>query len=289
MNELLRLNNLRKVFPIRPSASEPAHELVAVDDVSFSLAPGGSLAVVGESGSGKTTVARMVAGLETPTSGHIALNGKGRTAAHAGQRARKAQARDIQMVFQDPYTSLDPKQTVEAAIDEILRAHFAWEAGRRQKRVAQLLDQVGLDQRQAAARPRALSGGQRQRAAIARALALEPRLLILDEAVAALDVSVQAQIINLLADLRTETGVAFLFISHDLGVVRQVSDDCVVMHRGRVVEAGSTTAILDNPQDDYTRTLLSALPRPGWVPRRRNVPEDAAPPIGNAQDAPISR
>lgn len=278
MSELLRLDNLRKVFHVRASGGEPAGELVAVDDVTFALSPGGSLAVVGESGSGKTTVARMVAGLETPTSGRIILDGKPRGAARAERGARKARARQVQMVFQDPYTSLDPNQTIEAAIHEVLRAHFPWDADRRRERVAQLLDQVGLDRRQADARPRALSGGQRQRAAIARALALEPRLLILDEAVAALDVSVQAQIINLLADLRAETGVAFLFISHDLGVVRQVSDDCVVMHRGRVVEAGGTAAILDDPQDPYTQTLLSAVPRPGWVPRRRTGPQHSGAP-----------
>ncbi|MER6557145.1 ATP-binding cassette domain-containing protein [Streptomyces sp. NPDC001027] len=269
MSELLRLESLRKVFPVRASAGEPAGELVAVDDVSFTLPPGGSLAVVGESGSGKTTVARMVAGLETPTAGRITLDGEPREAARARRGARKARARQIQMVFQDPYTSLDSQQTIESAIEELLRAHFDWDADRRRERVAELLDQVGLDKRQGGARPRALSGGQRQRAAIARALALEPRLLILDEAVAALDVSVQAQIINLLTDLRAETGVAYLFISHDLGVVRQISDDCVVMHRGRVVEAGRTTAVLDDPQDAYTQRLLSAVPRPGWVPRRR--------------------
>ncbi|MEU9918581.1 ATP-binding cassette domain-containing protein [Streptomyces sp. NPDC051001] len=269
MSELLRLDNLRKVFHVRASAGEPAGELVAVDNVSFTLPPGGSLAVVGESGSGKTMVARMVAGLETPTSGAIVLDGSPVEAARAGRGARKARARRMQMVFQDPYTSLDPKQTIEAAIEELLRAHFSWDADRRRERVAQLLDQVGLDRRQGGARPRALSGGQRQRAAIARALALQPRLLILDEAVAALDVSVQAQIINLLADLRAETGVAYLFISHDLGVVRQVSHDCVVMHRGRVVEAGRTATVLDDPQDPYTQALLSAVPRPGWVPRRR--------------------
>ncbi|MCX5053074.1 MULTISPECIES: ATP-binding cassette domain-containing protein [unclassified Streptomyces] len=278
MSELLRLDSLRKVFPVRTSAGEPAGELVAVDDVSFALPPGGSLAVVGESGSGKTTVARMVAGLEASTSGRIILDGDPVEASRAGRGARKTRARQVQMVFQDPYTSLDPKQTIEAAIEELLRAHFPWDADRRRERVAQLLDQVGLDKRQGGARPRALSGGQRQRAAIARALALEPRLLILDEAVAALDVSVQAQIINLLADLRTETGVAYLFISHDLGVVRQISDDCVVMHRGRVVEEGRTAAVLDDPQDPYTQRLLSAVPRPGWVPRRRADAQHASAP-----------
>ncbi len=269
MTPLLRVENLRKVFP--SSRSGTGEGFVAVNDVSFSLPAGGSLAVVGESGSGKTTVARMIAGMETPTSGLVEYGGTARDIGRIRQRDRKARAREVQMVFQDPYTSLDPNQTVAAAIEEILRVHFPDDTAHHGERVQELLRQVGLDERQGSARPRALSGGQRQRAAIARALALRPRLLILDEAVAALDVSVQAQIINLLADLRAETQVAYLFISHDLGVVRQVSDECVVMHHGSVVEAGPTARILDHPQDPYTQRLLSAVPRPGWVPRRRTA------------------
>ncbi|UXY24322.1 ATP-binding cassette domain-containing protein [Streptomyces cynarae] len=206
MTPLLRVEHLRKVFP-SPRATD-AEGFIAVDDVSFALPPGGSLAVVGESGSGKTTVARMIAGLETPTFGLIGYDGTARATGRAHHRERRTRAREVQMVFQDPYTSLDPHQSVAAAIGEILRVHFPEESAHHGERVQQLLQQVGLDERQGAARPRALSGGQRQRAAIARALALRrPRLLILDEAVAALDVSVQAQIINLLADLRRwETG-----------------------------------------------------------------------------------
>ncbi|MBK3573898.1 ABC transporter ATP-binding protein [Streptomyces sp. MBT65] len=267
MTPLLRVEKLRKVFP--PPRSGSGEGFVAVDDVSFALPAGGSLAVVGESGSGKTTVARMIAGMETPTSGLVEYDGTARAGGRIRQRDRRARAREVQMVFQDPYTSLDPHQTVAAAIEEILRVHFPDDTAHHGDRVRELLRQVGLDERQGAARPRALSGGQRQRAAIARALALRPRLLILDEAVAALDVSVQAQIINLLADLRAETQVAYLFISHDLGVVRQVSDECVVMHHGSVVEAGPTARILDHPEDPYTQRLLSAVPRPGWIPRRR--------------------
>jgi oligopeptide transport system ATP-binding protein len=175
------------------------------------------------------------------------------------------------MVFQDPYTSLDPSQTVAKAVDEVLREHFRLTRKERRERVLELLDQVGMDTRHAESLPRALSGGQRQRVAIARALAGGPRLLILDEAVSALDVSVQAQVLNMLADLRASLEVAFLFISHDLGVVRQVSEECIVMHRGRVVEAGSTDSVLSCPRDTYTRTLLSAIPGPDWVPRRHLV------------------
>jgi oligopeptide transport system ATP-binding protein len=244
--------------------------LVALDGVSFAVAPGRSLAVVGESGSGKTTAARIIAGLETATSGTVVIDGEPRTDARTGRAERLRRARQVQMVFQDPYASLDPKQTVGSALEEVLRAHpDAPGAGRPEERVVELLDQVGLDRRHAAVRPRRLSGGQRQRVAIARALAIAPRLLILDEAVAALDVSVQAQILNLLADLREVIDIAFLFVSHDLGVVRQVSDQCVVMHRGRIVESGPTDAILDHPQAAYTQRLLDAIPRPGWRPRRR--------------------
>jgi peptide/nickel transport system ATP-binding protein len=182
---------------------------------------------------------------------------------------RKRFARHVQMVFQDPYSSLDPRQSIGAAIAEALKEHFDQESAARAARVQELLDQVGLDARQAGARPQALSGGQRQRAAIARALAVQPRLLILDEAVSALDVSVQAQIINLLVDLRASLGITFLFISHDLAVVRQISEDCAVMHHGRIIESGRTDAILDRPTDEYTRALIDAIPRPGWRPTRR--------------------
>ncbi|MEZ0068134.1 oligopeptide transport system ATP-binding protein [Streptacidiphilus sp. MAP12-20] len=239
----------------------------AVDDVSFSLSAGMSLGIVGESGSGKTTTARIVVGLERADTGQVLVQGQDRTARHAGRgRAhRLARARGIQMVFQDPYLSLDPRTTVEAVLRETLRLHFpkADHTGR----IAELLGQVGLGPREAAALPRRLSGGQRQRVAIARALAVEPAVLVLDEAVAALDVSVQAQILNLLADIREQTGIGYLFITHDLGVVRCVTDDVIVMRNGRVVESGPTAQILAEPQHPYTRLLLDSVPRPGWDPR----------------------
>ncbi|MEV4282671.1 ABC transporter ATP-binding protein [Actinoplanes xinjiangensis] len=218
---------------------------IALDGVSFAVPAGGSLAVVGESGSGKTTCARIVTGLEKATSGTVTLHGS------------------VQMVFQDPYQSLDRRQTVRGCLAEVLAHH-----GRDRSRLGELLDLVGLDRRLGDALPRQLSGGQRQRVAIARALAAEPQLLVLDEAVAALDVSIQAQILNLLVDARAATRVAYLFITHDLSVVRHVCTDVVVMSRGRVVESGPVERVLHQPEHGYTRRLVASVPRPGWVPRR---------------------
>jgi len=258
---ILEVKGLRKEFGA----------LVAVDDVSFSLPPGGSLAIVGESGSGKTTVAKMIVGLERPTAGEIRACGADRSTPARSARDRRRRGAEVQIVFQDPYTSLDPRQTGEATIDEVLRLHRGWDRARRRERIEQLADLVGLDSRQMRALPRSLSGGQRQRVAIARALAAEPRVLILDESVAALDVSIQAQVLNLLADIHDQTQVSYLCISHDLAVVRQLADETVVMWRGRIVERGSTAQVLDEPRDDYTRRLRASVPRPGWRPPRHQV------------------
>ncbi|MFE7213580.1 ABC transporter ATP-binding protein [Streptomyces sp. NPDC057611] len=240
----------------------------AVDGVSFTLRPGGSLGIVGESGCGKTTTARMLVGLETPDAGSIQLNGRDRFAPARGRAERLARAREIQMVFQDPYLSLDPRISVRACLEEVLRLHFPLDAPARRRRVAELLDQVGLGEREATALPRRLSGGQRQRVAIARALAARPQVLILDEAVAALDVSIQAQILDLLTGIRRDEGIGFLFVSHDLAVVRHITDEVVVLSAGRVVESGPTTSVLTRPQHPYTRLLLDSVPRPGWDPAR---------------------
>jgi oligopeptide transport system ATP-binding protein len=231
----------------------------AVNDACFQLGAGQSLGIVGESGSGKTTTARIVTGLERPDTGQILFDGTSRATAD-----RRTRARQIQMVFQDPFLSLDPRLTVAATLRESLRLHFPRK--NHGDRIEELLHQVGLGPREAGARPRQLSGGQRQRVAIARALAVEPRVLVLDEAVAALDVSVQAQILNLLADIRQATGVAYLFITHDLGVVRCVTDEVLVMRHGRIVERGPTAAVMAAPAHPYTSLLLASLPRPGWDP-----------------------
>jgi oligopeptide transport system ATP-binding protein len=259
---VLEASGLRKEFG----------ELVAVDDVSLRVRPAGSLAIVGESGSGKTTVARMIVGLERPTAGTIRACGHDRSAPARSTAERRRRGSEVQIVFQDPYTSLDPRQTVERTLDEVLRLHRGdLDAAGRRARVRELGELVGLDERQLRALPRTLSGGQRQRVAIARALAAEPRVLILDESVAALDVSIQAQVLNLLADIRDETGISYVLISHDLAVVRQLTEETIVMWRGEVVERGPTARVLDAPEHDYTKRLRASVPRPGWKPWRRSV------------------
>ena len=255
---VLSVRSLRKVYGTQ----------VAVDDMNFDLMPGRSLAIVGESGSGKTTVARMITGLEKPTSGTITACGRDRSKPARRGKERKARGREVQIVFQDPYSSLDPRQSGAELIDEVLRVHHDHDVQERKRIVAELADIVGLDQRQINAMPKALSGGQRQRVAIARALATDPRVLILDESVAALDVSIQAQVLNVLADIRDERGISYILISHDLAVVRQLTEEAVVMQRGVVVERGTTAEILDNPQHAYTQLLRASVPGPGWKPQR---------------------
>ncbi len=255
---LLQVADLRKTY-------KAGREFVrAVDGLSFALAPGGSVGIVGESGSGKTTTARMLVGLEVPDSGTILVGGEPLDLRARGRTARLGRAKAVQIVFQDPYLSLDPRIRIGACIDAVLRLHTELGAAAREARVLELLGQVGLGRREAAALPRRLSGGQRQRAAIARALAVEPRVLVLDEAVSALDVSVQAQVLNLLGDIRRETGIGLVFVSHDLAVVRYVCEDTLVMRRGVVVEQRPTRDVLDAPEHPYTRLLLSSVPHPGW-------------------------
>ncbi|MEV7012040.1 ATP-binding cassette domain-containing protein [Streptosporangium sp. NPDC051022] len=256
---LVEVRDLRKVFG----------DFTAVEGVSFTVPEGHSLGIVGESGSGKSTVARMIVGLVRPTSGAVAVAGRDRSAPARGSAERRRRGREVQMVFQDPYTSLSPRQSARQCLDEALRLHFRLTRREREGRVDDLLAQVGLDARQGAALPSALSGGQCQRVAIARALAADPRVLLLDESVSALDVSIQAQILNLLDEIRQTRKITYLFISHDLGVIRQSTDEVVVMRRGRIVEQGPTERVLDDPADDYTRALRASVPRRGWKPVRR--------------------
>jgi oligopeptide transport system ATP-binding protein len=265
---VLVAESLRKTFRVRAARSRTAHLLTAVDDVSFGLGRGRSLGIVGESGSGKTTIARMLSGLERPTAGRIVVAGRDRSLPARRSKERRRRGQELQMVFQDPYTSLDPRQRVGGCLDEALRLHTELDPDGRRARTRELLDHVGLDDRHARSLPRDLSGGQRQRVAIARALAAEPVVIVLDEAVSALDVSIQAQVLNLLNQLRAQTSVAYVFISHNLSVVRQVTDEALVLQRGKVVERGPTERVLDDPQHPYTRRLLASIPVPGWDPHR---------------------
>jgi ABC-type glutathione transport system ATPase component len=257
---VIRVNNLVK----RYGHGDGAH--TAVDDVSFTVPPGRTLALVGESGAGKSTIGAVLTGLQAATSGTVEVCGEDRTRPARSTRARRHRGSQLQLVAQDPFTSLDPRQSIGHAVAEAVALHTPLDRSGRRERVMELLDSVGLSARHAAVTPLALSGGQRQRVAIARALAAQPRVLVLDEAVSALDVSVQAQVLNLLGDLQARTGTAYVFITHDLAVVRQIAHHVIVLKAGRIVEQGGADDILDHPQHPYARLLLASTPRLGWTP-----------------------
>lgn len=254
---VIEVRDLTKVFKLRTGFAR-ASDFTAVDDVSFAITRGTTTAVVGESGSGKSTVARMVLGLETPTSGHILFDGVDITT--LDKKKLFDFRRRVQPIFQDPYGSLDPMYNIFRTVEEPLRVHKVGNARSREAKVKQLLDQVALPTSVMRRFPNELSGGQRQRVAVARALALDPEVVICDEAVSALDVLVQAQILNLLADLQHELGLSYLFITHDLAVVRQIADHVCVMEKGRIVETGTTDEVFESPQQAYTSALLAAIP-----------------------------
>ena len=261
---------LRKRFRVRRPFGGGQVDIDAVNGVSFGVPEGGSLGIVGESGSGKTTIARMIVGLERPTSGELLIAGAPVSRSQS-KAERLRRSRLVQMVFQDPFVSLDPRQTLRAALEEVQKVHFARGAAERTARTTALVEAVGLGPREMRALPRGLSGGQRQRAAIARALAAEPRVLVLDEALSALDVSIQAQILNLLADLRDEFSLTYIVISHDLAVVRQISDEVIVMYRGELMESGPIDTVLAAPTHPYTVRLLQSVPNPGMRPPARTA------------------
>lgn len=254
----MQIQNLTKVFKL-PGKGFSKTDLVAAQQVSFDLARGTTTALVGESGSGKSTVARMVLGLETPTEGHVYFDGVDIATITSRDQQLKFRRR-IQPVFQNPYASLDPMFSIFEAIEEPLVVHKVGTKAAREQRVRTLLDQVSLPDTVMNRYPNELSGGQRQRVAIARALALKPEVLVLDEAVSALDVLVQDQILQLLNDLQIELGLSYLFITHDLAVVRQIADDVLVMQGGKVVEHADADTIFNNPQQQYTQQLLTAIP-----------------------------
>jgi dipeptide transport system ATP-binding protein len=251
---LLGATDLTRIYPVRVGLRRRKVPLYAVSEVSFTIAPARTLAVVGESGCGKSTLARMITMLERPTSGTITLDGRPVDPADAATR------RAVQMVFQDPYGSLNPRRTVAEILQEPLTIAGTHAPAERREAALAMMDRVGLRADQAARYPHMFSGGQRQRIAIARALMLRPRIVVADEPVSALDVSVRAQVLNLLLDLQDEFGQAYLFISHDLSVVRHIADVVVVMYLGRIVEQAPRQALFDRPRHPYARALLAATP-----------------------------
>ncbi|MFI7664452.1 dipeptide ABC transporter ATP-binding protein [Nocardia sp. NPDC049526] len=257
-DDVVVAQNLTKAFKIRGSTPWKSTDFVAVDDVSFRLKRGTTTAIVGESGSGKSTVAQMVLGLLEPTSGSVIFDG--REVAKLDRKGAFAFRRRVQPIFQDPYGSLDPMYSIYRTIEEPLRTHKIGTAKQREATVRDLLDKVSLPSSVMRRYPNELSGGQRQRVAVARALALSPEVVVCDEAVSALDVLVQAQILKLLNDLQAELGLSYLFITHDLAVVRQIADDVLVMQTGRIVEAATTDEVFQDPREEYTRRLLDAIP-----------------------------
>ena len=277
---LLRTEALFKYFPVKDSS-----EVVrAVDGVSFAINAGETLGLVGESGCGKSTVGRCLLRLHEPTSGSITFQGTEITT--LGKREMRDIRREMQMIFQDPYASLDPRMSILSIVSEPLKIHGVGSAAERKERVADLLGRVGLDPRYMTRYPHEFSGGQRQRIGIARALALNPKLIICDEPVSALDVSVQAQVVNLLQDLQQEFGLTYLFISHGLAIVEHISDRVAVMYLGRIVEIADSATLYATPLHPYTKALLSAIPIPDPNRKREriilkgDVPTPIDPPSG---------
>jgi ABC-type oligopeptide transport system ATPase subunit len=288
VSDLVTVEGLRKSFAGRKRFRRKAEPIAAVDDVSFAIAPGETLALVGESGAGKSTVGRMAIRLIEPDSGTVTFDGT--DVRGLGKAELRRWRRNAQMVFQDPFTSLDPHLVVGQTIEESLLVHGIGNRGERHERMLELLDRVGIRADQADRYPFEFSGGQLQRIAIARALAPEPRFIVCDEPVAALDMSIRAQVLNLLRDLQDERGLSYLFVTHDLSLVRAIAHRTAVMHRGRIVEIGPTRQLFDAPEHPYTRTLLAAVPVPDpRIQRERSrtiglgdpaaVPAEDVPPV----------
>ena len=274
---LLQVTDLVREYTLpREHLFRPPGKVHALNGVNFSIAAGRSLGIVGESGSGKSTLARLVMALDAPTSGTVELLGRNLHQLPA-EELRQAR-RDFQMVFQDPYGSLDPRQTVERIVTEPLQAQGQTTRAEQREQAAQVLSQVGLRTNDLSKYPHEFSGGQRQRIAIARALVTRPRLIVADEPVSALDVSVQAQVLNLMQDLQQQFGITYMLISHDLAVVNHLCDEVVVLYQGRIVERGSPGELFRNAQHPYTQSLVGAVPQvqPGRARARRAAAAAAA-------------
>ncbi len=285
MEQLLRVQNLKKYFPVRKGVfSKVVAQVKAVDDISFDIAPGETLGLVGESGCGKTTAGRTILRLIEPTEGRVDFQGV--DVASLGGAALRTARRNMQIIFQDPYSSLNPRMTVSAIIAEGLTIHGIGSRADRLDKVKQTLERVGLTPQYINRYPHEFSGGQRQRIGIARALALEPKFIVCDEPVSALDVSVQSQVINLLVELKRQFGIAYLFISHDLSVVKYICDRVAVMYLGEIVEMAKSDDLYEKPLHPYTKALLSAVPVPDPDRKREriilqgDVPSPLNPPTG---------
>ena len=283
---LLEVRHLKVSFPVNQGVFRRGRTHVrAVDDVSFSIEPGETLGLVGESGCGKTTLGRAVIRLIEPTAGSVRFEGA--EIISLNSTALQAARRKFQMIFQDPYTSLDPRMNIEGIIGEALDIHRLAGSGKeRRERIGSLLENVGLDRTHLGRYPHEFSGGQRQRIGIARALAVQPKLIVCDEPVSALDVSVQAQIVNLLRDLQRTHGIAYLFVAHDLAVVEHISQRMLVMYLGKIVESGPAKAVCRSPKHPYTQALISAVPVVDPESKRRRIvlpgepPSPISPPSG---------
>jgi len=282
---LIEVRNLKKYFPVKKGVlSRVVAHVRAVDDISFQVAPGETLGLVGESGCGKTTAGRSLLRLIEPTGGQVQYNGADLLALSPDQM--RHHRRDLQIIFQDPYSSLNPRMTVGAIVSEGLTVHGIGEKSERIEKVKQTLQQVGLDPGYINRYPHEFSGGQRQRIGLARALILNPKFIVCDEPVSALDVSVQSQVVNLLVDLKEKYGIAYLFISHDLSVVQYISDRVAVMYLGEIVESAKSEDLYKRPLHPYTQALLSAVPVPDPDRKRTriilqgDVPSPLNPPSG---------
>ena len=281
---LLKVNNLKKYFPVTKGIFQKiTGHIKAVESVSFQINSGKTLGLVGESGCGKTTTGNLIMSLEKPTSGNIYFKGKDILLMNKNQK--KELCCELQMIFQDPYGSLHPRMNVEKIISEPIRVNKIYKKNQIKDKVCEILELVGLKSDHLKRYPHEFSGGQRQRIGIARALTLRPKLLIADEPVSALDVSIQAQVINLLIELQEKLNLSFLFISHDLSVIQHVSDEVAVMYLGKIVEYGSCSDIFSNPKHPYTKALLSAIPKttPGEIKNRILLKGDVPSPLNHPQ------